>query len=206
MAKPPRRALARAVPLVLLLALLAPAARADAWPEECLDVRPNGAMHASADPECLLGTPLPVVPGMEASCRERETNPDANPEPCCEDPCCEDPQCCQDPGCCPDPMSCCGDPSCCPDPNHCCQDPSCCTHPSCCKEPGQPGCCQDPACCKDPACCNGDPMCAVRVGGQRIRHRVGQEVAGLGVCLDFGQDANGGPYANLDATRSCTGA
>lgn len=200
----------RVLPFLPLLLLLVPAGAADAtavtWPAECVTSEVGMvALHLTADTRCAAGVPLPLVPGLEASCHERREHPENGEEPeccasgCCGDrPCCHDPSCCQDPGCCPDPAACCGDPA---DPSTCCYDPDCCRDPSCC---GDPMCCREPTCCDDPGCCGGEPSCTARASGWNVRHRVGHEAGGLGVCVDVGQRDTSAPYARLDTTRSCS--
>jgi hypothetical protein len=184
-----RPALGAALVLSLLLAAL-PLAQADGSddclgdvcastanhpPGSCVYTEQSPEVYVAVDPTACAGVPLPVLPGMEASCAERERHPSPDEPRCCEDGTPEPP--------------CCG------------MDEPCCEHPSCCHAPG---CCNRPACCQDIACCQGDLGCLVRVARALARYRIGQElILGLGVCVDFGQRTNGTPYASVDTSRSC---
>ena len=112
-------------------ACAAPGARA-ALPDldDCLATPDRGScarlemwgslVHANVDPSCV-GLVLPAIPGMRASCVEREMHPEDGTPACCADACCDGQPCCQP------PEPCCGEPE------PCCREPACCTTPECCR-------------------------------------------------------------------------
>lgn len=160
-----RGALACAPAIMLLVAAL-PVAQAQA---PCVETESlPDYQYVRVDPSCV-GLPAPVVPGMEASCEERERHPSP------EEP----------------PSPCCGGPS---------PSPGCCAGAS-----PPPDCCGTEPCCRDLSCCPpGDLACMVRALRHIVQWRIGQTVAGVGVCIDVGQRADGRPYAAVDASRACT--
>lgn len=153
--------------------------------KDCKRVEVTGTfVHVMLDPACLGAPgPTPVLPGMEASCAEREMHPESGSTPCCGD------------------APCCDDPSCCAAGSGCCADPSCCPGPKCCTTPD---CCRDPSCCRTPQCCGGMPVCVFGAMVRQVRERQGVEVGNRGVCLDVGQHDNGAVYASVDPASPCT--
>ena len=156
MASPSLRTRTLVLGLALLTTLLVPLAAAT--PDECVTTWSWGPLtHVEVDPTCL-DVPgveeVPVLPGMEPSCFERELVPQPAP-PCCD----------EIPG-------------------------------SCCELEDVP--------CLVASCQPGDLACLVTALVRALRERISQEAAGHGICLDVGQNSDGTPYANVDATRPCT--